>query len=70
MAQKKLDLFKLASVLMAKPGTGSTQIVRSDHSDTGVHSRFANDGPNYLRSEPLTLNLSGLVYGAEEYSVL
>lgn len=54
---------------MAKPRTGSTQIVRSDYADAAAHRTFANDGPNYLRSEPATLNRSGLACGAEEHSI-
>jgi hypothetical protein len=63
-------LFKLASGLMAKPCTGSTQIMRSDYADAATHCAFANDGPNHLRSEPATLNCSGLAYGSEEHSIV
>ena len=30
MTKQELDLFKLASSLMAKPGAGSTEIMRGD----------------------------------------
>ena len=70
VTRQELNLFKLDSSLMAKPGTGSTEIMRSDYADAAAHRRFANDGPNYLRSESATLNRSGLAYGAEEHSTL
>ncbi len=55
---------------MTEPGTGSTQIVWSDHTGTAIFSRFADYGPNYLRSEPTTSNTFCLSYRAEERSVL
>jgi hypothetical protein len=68
--KKKLNLFKLASSLMAESGAGSTKIVWSDHTDSATFGRFADYRPNYLRSEPATLNLSCLTYRAEERSIL
>ncbi len=38
MAEKELNLLQFASGLMAKPGTGSTEIMRSDYADAAVHS--------------------------------
>jgi hypothetical protein len=69
MTKQELDLFKLASGLVAKPGASSTEIMWSDYADAAVCSRFTNDGPNYLCCKPLTLNLAGLAYGTEEGSV-
>lgn len=55
---------------MAKPGTGSTQIVRSNYADAAVDRRFTNYGPNNLGREPSPLNPSGLPYSPEERSIL
>jgi hypothetical protein len=54
---------------MAKPGAGSTQIVRSDYADAAAHGCFANDGPNNFCSETAALNLSGLAYRTEKTSI-
>jgi hypothetical protein len=55
---------------MAKPGTGSTQIVRSNYANAAVGRRFTNYGPNNFGREPSILNSSGLSYSAEERSIL
>ncbi len=68
--EQKLNLLKFTSGLMAKPGAGSTQIVRSNYADAAVGRRFTNYGPNNFSREPSILNSSGLAYGAEENSIL
>lgn len=70
VSEKKLNLFKLAASLMTEPGAGSTQIVWSDYADDAIFGRFANDGPDNLRGESATVNLSCFIYGAEESSIL
>jgi len=70
VTEEELNLLQFTSSLMAKPGARSTKIVWSDYTDPAGDSRFTNDGPNYLRGETATPNLSRLAYGAEERSIL
>jgi hypothetical protein len=70
MSEEELNLFEFSSRLMAKPGAGSTQVVRSDYADAAGNGRFTNYGPNNLRRESLALNPPSLAYGAEESSIL
>jgi len=70
MPKQELDLFKLPACLVTKPCTGPPKIVWSYYADATAGRRLANDRPDYFRREALTMNLSCLAYGAEEYSIL
>jgi hypothetical protein len=70
MSEQELNLFKLASSLMAKPGTGSTEIMWSNYADAAGNGRLTNYGPNHLRRESMALNSASLADGAEERSIL
>ncbi len=66
MPKQKLNLFELASGLVAEPGTGPTKVMWSDSVEATICGRFANDGPDHFRCEAASLNLSGLAYGTEK----
>ena len=60
MPKKELDLFELASRLMAQRGAGSTEIVRSHGTESAIGCRFADDGPDDLGGEAAAPDLAGL----------
>jgi len=66
MPEEKLNLFQLATSLVAEASAGSSEIVRSDHTEATLLCRFANDRPDHLRGESTTLNDSGFPDGTKE----
>jgi len=69
MAKQELNLFQLASGLVAEAGAGSAEIVWSDHTEAAISSRFANDRPDHFRGESTTLNLVSFADCAKENSI-
>lgn len=70
MPEQKLDLFQLTSGLMAKPGAGSTEIMRGDYPEAAISNRFADDGPDHFCGEPTTPDFAGLPNRAKQHSTL
>jgi hypothetical protein len=51
---------------VAEAGAGSTEIVRSDHPEATVRSRFADDRPDHFRGESTILDLASLANSAKK----
>ncbi len=65
----ELNLFQLASGLMAEAGAGSTKIMRRDRSEATVRCRLSDDGPDDLGSEAGIPNLAGLAVRTEQHPI-
>ncbi len=54
MTEKELDLFDLATSLVAEPGTSPTQIVWCQLGDSGLLCDLSDNVPDDLCRHPLT----------------